>query len=926
MLKKVIAGAVWGAAVLLASCQGTETATIDRPTSMASSERVDFDKIQAKREKYTTRGPKPTNKPQEAFEYFYQQRLGPGMDLYPIDRLQRVAREVKVVEAERRLQGTGPIAGITTWEELGPGNIGGRTRAILVNPNDPDFMYAAGVSGGVFKTADGGMSWAPTGDFLANIAVNAMAFDPGDVTAGEETIYAGTGEGFFNGDAVRGLGIFKSEDGGETWTQLEGTTSPRVPAESFYYVNKLQATDDAVYAATRSGVWRSEDDGETWTAALGNGFFSFTDPDVSEDFTPPDAFTLGSSAGATDIQVDTSGPEDVLYAAFGSFVADGLFKSEDGGETWDQLGTFQDVARFDQGRMTISIAPTEPDTVYVAMSDAAGRLLGIYRSMDAGETWELRLDPSEPVDPDNPIGPLLFSNVPFANGCFGDLPLDQGWYDNIIKVDPTDADTVWVGGVDIFRSDDGGETFGVAGYWYLEEDQDEYIHADHHEIVFHPDYNGGSNQTMFVGNDGGIYRTENALAATGTNTCVLPGATSNLPEIDWVSLNNGYGVTQFYHGDSSQQNDVFIGGTQDNGTNRGMSRTTPNAWDIILGGDGGYVQIDPTNDQIVIAETQGFPSIRRSEDGGNTFTDAVDGIDEEEDSLFIVPIHMAPAMPSIVWTGGERPWRSMDQALSWEAAGTEDEFDGVGFVSAIATAPSDPDRVYIGFNSGQVATTTNGLSASPAWDIRTEGLPTFQDDVPPEDVEIGFISDIAVDPADPDVAYATSSTFGIEHVYRTTDGGATWSSIDGISDALGVIPDIPVHSIAINPLNSNFLYAGTEVGVYASENGGLTWQPANAGLANTVVEELDFQDDFSLIAFTHGRGAFAATLEDESQMPMPCSDADLAEPFEVLNALDIEEAVLLIETGSSLGDFDGSGENDIFDLFIYLELFAAGCP
>jgi hypothetical protein len=247
----------------------------------------------------------------------------------------------------------------------------------------------------------------------------------------------------------------------------------------------------------------------------------------------------------------------------------------------------------------------------------------------------------------------------------------------------------------------------------------------------------------------------------------------------------------------------------------------------------------------MFVEIQGFPEIRVSYDGGETFELAVNGI-TDTDGLFITPFTMDQTSPDVLWTGGGRPWRTIDGAGWWEAAGPN--FSGVTGISAIAIAPSDGNAVYLGYQDGYIARTTNGLDPSPSWTLFTDGL-----------YGGGWISSIAVDPEDPDVAYCTYSTYGIPHVLRKDHGGTHWTPIDG-NGSTG-IPDIPAHWIAVRPSNTRQLYVGTELGAFASDDGGMTWEPVNVGLAHTIVETLDFKDDNTLVAFTHGRGAFTTELE-----------------------------------------------------------------
>ncbi|MEZ6242169.1 MAG: GC-type dockerin domain-anchored protein [Phycisphaerales bacterium] len=847
------------------------------------------------------------DEPEEAMRFFLAQRLGPGMTQYPIEQVQAARRWTQQRERDLRAQRGALPGGLDHWEPLGPGNIGGRTRAILINPVNPDIMYAGGVAGGVFKSTNGGASWNPTSDDLINIAIASMVMDP----TNPDVIYAGTGEGFFNSDGVRGLGIFKTTDAGATWNQLPGTVEPAVPFGAFFRCNKLAISPNdhnRLYAATRTAVWTSPDGGATWEALLDNPTVTDLPPDVPE--------ADGSSAGFTDIAVrqDTPmGQPDVIFACSGSFTPSGLYRSEDAGASWDKLGTNADLIRGDQGRMTISIAPSNNDVVYICMannggSGATGQFVNVFRSTNGGDTWEPRVDFGQE------ISPFLLSNLIFGAGCFGNGQYAQGWYDNYIRVDPTNPDVVWVGGVDIFRSDDGAQTFGIASYWWLDSTFDAYVHADQHELVFHPDYDGVTNTTIFSGSDGGIYRSDNALAATTLEDCPFDDnfdlVFDDFPQIIWHTLNNGYGVTQFYHGAVASMSDTFIGGAQDNGTSRVTSTGAINSWTEVYGGDGGYCAIDAANNNNMYAETQFFPSMVRSTDGGANWFDANNGI-FDSDGLFINPFAIDKSMPNVLWSGGQRPWRTINSANSWVPAGPN--FSGPANQSAIAIAPSNSNVVYYGFEDGYVARSANALDPNPDWELfdSDNGLPA----------ESAYISSVAVDPADPDIAYATSSTFGANHIYKTTDGGQNWSPIDG-DIAIAGVPEVPAHWIAVRPCDSRQLFVGTEVGLFASGDAGMSWAPANLGMANTVIESLDFRDDDHIVAFTHGRGAFIASLDPCGESCGIDYDGDTTITMDDV----LEFITLFIQMNPSTDLAPPFGVWDYSDVLAFMVTFAAGCP
>jgi hypothetical protein len=786
------------------------------------------------------------DQPAEASEYYLLKRSPDGHSPIPVKRyLDAIAHGERMPQystasgtrlpsiREMRTTSIEPLS-LGTWAALGPGNIGGRTRAFLINPVDPSVMYAAGVAGGVWKSTNSGRSWTAFGDLLPNIAVSSLAFDPTNT----QIIYAGTGEGFFNSDSARGGGIFKTTDGGSSWVQLASTST-----SDFFFVNDVVISPNdhlRVYCATRTGVWRSLDGGQSWTRSLN----------------PFNAASTTVNGGCLDLAIRTEQPTDYLFASCGTMVQATIYRNTDAGDpgngTWSPVFTDPSL-----GRTSLAISPSEQNVIYaLGSSIASGNynlgLLGVFRSTSSGDegSWETRVT----NDDSTRLNTVLLSNPILASqancGGGGNSFLNQGWYDNIIAVDPTDSNRVWVGGIDLFRSDDGGANWGIASYWWTSKTDAHYAHADQHGITFHPQYNGTSNRVMFVTNDGGIFRTDNARADTakGLTAVCLPSNT----QVSWTSLNNDYGVTQFYHGLSYPNGRSYVGGAQDNGTLRGTDENGLN-WSEVFGGDGGYIALDPTSSDTIYAETTRL-SLRKSENGGQNFRSVSFGINESSNNfLFINPFLMDPSVPQRLWTGGRMVWRTDDAAESWSQANS-----GVlgGTVSAIAVADADSNRVLVGTGrrfgddvGGFIHRTDIGLTSSSSTD-----WPSVQP-------RTGFVSWLAFDPGDPNVAYATYSTFGGNHVWKSTDAGASWTGIDGAGDT--GIPDVPVHTIVVDPSNGQVLYVGTDIGVFVSLNGGSTWARENTGFANTVVESLSissFGSNLALFAFTHGRGAWRVTL------------------------------------------------------------------
>jgi hypothetical protein len=514
------------------------------------------------------------------------------------------------------------------------------------------------------------------------------------------------------------------------------------------------------------------------------------------------------------------------------------------------------LSEVDMGRTSLAIAPSNPDVIYAlasfyhlpAVSPQDHGLLAVYRSTQNGAagTWETRVHYTDAqkintVQLTNPVYAFL------ADCEYGpsNVNLTQGWYDNQIAVDPKDENTVWTAGIDLMRSDDGGQTWGVGSYWWFDATDPNYAHADNHAITFHPKYNGDSNRQMFVASDGGIHRTTDARAPVGTTLAAICGYP--VPnQVQWTSLNNGYQVTQFYHGAVYPDGAAFFGGTQDNGTLLGNVPGGQN-WVSISGGDGGYVAVDGVDTNVLYSEYTG-KSLQRSLNAGGAWTPIYGGVGEGAGNFqFIHPFAMDPVTSDRLWYGGAYAWRSNNRGTNWTRVS---EF----FASRIASwgiSASDPNHVYVGVQ--HLGTTTSGRIFTTAAATTLAGPVTWASAQPRQ----GYVSSIGVDPTDPLTAYATYSTynFGLQvgHVFKTVNGGANWVRIDMM------LPDMPVHSVVVHPTRAGTLYIGTDLGVFVTIDGGASWMRENTGFANVIVEHLQITAG-RLFAFTHGRSVFSVVL------------------------------------------------------------------
>ena len=805
--------------------------------------------------------PKRFDKPQEAIDFYVKQRAPLGSDsidnlkygaaMSHINQMTRYSiKSDKMMLSKNQMRQSASVVGkgiatdgptepgvVQEWSNLGPGNIGGRTRALVIDPNTPDTMYSAGVTGGVWKTIDAGENWLPLNDMMVNLAVTTLALSPTD----SNVIYAGTGEGFFNSDAIRGAGLFVSTDAGQTWTQRANTAGN----PDFHYLNKLavsHVTPNRLFAATRQGLFRSDDAGVNWTHLM-------------EVETP---------TGCLDVKVRTDADE--LLVSCGSFVASTVYRSADGGDTFAPV--IEDPL---MGRTTLAFAPSDQNIAYaLSATNSADQTvfnMGFYklhRSEDGGATWTVK----NSNENENVVNTLLLSNPIF--GLFPECGwgadrsfFNQGWYDNIVQVDPINPDVVWTGGVDLWRSDDAGANFSAASRWWTNPAEDpSYAHADQHALVFHPNYDGQTNTTLYVGNDGGVLRTQNANASTLDIAGMCGAPVENA--VAWTDLNNNYAITQFYHGAVMPDGTAYLGGTQDNGTLFGDDESGKQDWMMIAGGDGGWVAIDPRNPDIIFSEFTGL-SLQRFDPEQGAWVGATNGIEGGAAFPFITPYIMDVNNPDRLWIGSDRLWRTDDQGDNWvqASAPTLDE----SIVSEWAVAPGNSERVIAGTNSGMlmISTSASTTDATTQWHTIK---PTA-----------GYVSDVAISPSNNRVAYVTYSTFGVNHIWKTIDGGVTFNAIDNMGEANG-LPDIPVNSIVIDPSNRARLFVGTDLGIFVSVDAGRNWSADGSGFANTPVAHLEINNG-QLYAFTHGRSAYRVDLSTLSAaLPVKVStDEDNAFDF-----------------------------------------------
>ncbi|HLJ95696.1 MAG TPA: hypothetical protein VKU02_21145 [Gemmataceae bacterium] len=694
------------------------------------------------------------------------------------------------------------------WNPIGPTNIGGRIVGLAADPTDANTIYIAAAGGGVWKTnnaTNANPTWTPLTDTQSTLFMGSIAIAPGG-GPNQRIIYAGTGEANNSLDSFYGRGALISKDSGNTWT-LSGNRVFNRLAISKVIIDPTDPTGNTAYAAVKGsatngtfgnpGIWKTTD-GINWT----NTTAGIVDPTVGNAF--------------SDLVMDP-GNAKMLYAAVGTsrgLPANGVYQTSDGGATWAQLKAFP--GGMSAGRITLAVTDVgASSTLYASISDPANNnaVLAIEKSADGGTTWNAVMT-STSANYINYVG-------------------TQGWYDQTLTIDPKDptGNTAYAAGsLQVIKTSDGGMTWtDISG----NSADGVGPHPDHHGIGF--DVMG----RLLDGSDGGIERLDNATVGT----------------IQWTDLTGNLAITQFTGIALHPTNPNFaIGGSQDNGTE---IYTGTGTWNVVVGGDGGFVRIDPNNPMHVYTENFGI-TFQRSDDSGMTFNGKANGIQGNEPDdydpqapSFYLPYVIDPMNTNRLVLGTNFVNESTNNGDTWQAIGTPGMNGYNANASGVTAIATQGNVVYAATADGNVWVTTNdGTSWTQTNPIT--GVPFLAGRV---------FQDIEIDPTDAtgNTAYIVTASFSEDiggtatspgHVFKTTNAGTTWTDISGN------LPNLPTWSLAIDTPD-NTLFAGTDNGVYASTNGGLTWAVYGTGMPNVEVVGLQYNAGLKLLgAGTHGRGMF----------------------------------------------------------------------
>ena len=735
-------------------------------------------------------------------DWFYRQRAYPHEHV-PSGALQRALRQLDrklASEAMAPLRAGGPFATSPSWSSIGPQPINtpygasvvsGRVTALAIDPSNPSIVYLGGAQGGVWKTTNGGAIWSPLTDTQASLAIGSIALDP----TNSSTVYVGTGEENFSGDSYYGAGILKSTDGGTTWAHICGPFCGPVAQDGYYGGG-----------ARIGGLAIDPGNNQVLLAAVAlvfnHGIYRSTDG--GNTWTK----VLSGDPGTAVIFDPVNA--GVAYAALGDSFSGGtkgVYKSTNAGQTWTAInGTGTNVLPLtNAGRIVLAMTPSSTTILYASIANVNDdSLLGLFKTTDGGANWV-----------------QLASTPHYCNL--------QCSYDNTIAVQPTNANVIYAGGAfttTLARSLDGGNTWSV-----LQSAQNNgSVHGDMHALAFTPD--GG---TLYLGNDGGAYSTTQVTATKPT----------------FNQLNSTLALTQMYPGLSINPANIAnaIGGTQDNGT---VLYSGSLAWNDVTCGDGGYTAIDAIFPSTMYATCPQI-NIQKSNSGGTfgTWSAAQSGVNTADRVDFIPPLTMDPSQSNTLYFGTYRVYQTTNGASTWDAI-SPDLTNGSGFwavITSIAVAPTDSNTVYAGTGDSHVQVTTNaGGGMGATWNDRSTGLPPR------------VLTQVAVDPTISTTAYVTFSGFtgfgdSLGHVFKTTNGGASWTDIS--SD----LPNTPVNAILVDPDAPSDIYVGTDVGVFYTTTGGASWTSLVNGLPRLAVLGLTLHNaSRTLRASTHGRGVWDVNI------------------------------------------------------------------
>jgi photosystem II stability/assembly factor-like uncharacterized protein len=764
-------------------------------------------------------GVESQDEPQMAALQDFLQTVDPVEHRVPAERLHKAYNELKASQGNG-VQKTGdPLQ----WEIV-PSNMGGRTRVVMYDPNDDggNKVWAGAVTGGLWYNNDitSNQSWVPVDDLWPSLSISAITYDPND----HQVFYVGTGEAFtarviYRESSGIGAGIFKSTDGGQTWQQLPSTLN-------WKYVTDIEVRNEngtgVIYAGVASGIYhgtqqseptdglyRSTDGGQSWTQVMPL-LPGLPDPYAVADIeiTAGNRIIVGTMPN-----LNGDGGSTILYSDQGTFGSWTIYDN--------YVAIIQSNADMPiPNRVMLGSAPSDPDVVYALLdagyvnsSNGFVYTQGLYilRSDNGGQTWV-----SKPIPTG---GEYYWATI--------------GWHALTLAVDPNNADALFIGGLDVYKSTTGGNSWTQVSDWrYMYYGGgDLYVHADIHDI----DYKPGSSDELLATSDGGVFYTNDA--------------TNSAPPFQ--EKNNGYGTLQFYscaiYPTAGSQK--YVGGLQDNGTLYHTSSALT-IFDMIDGGDGAYSFIDQNQPQYMITSVyynqyslfnngQFIQSMADWQSG--TFVSPAD-YDYKSNILYANACDFGGSQANQILRIKGIPNNISGSFISLNT-GLDVYYSAIEFSEY---SPTNTSTLFVGSLSGRLFKVTNAQATPSVTNITGSNFP------------IGAISSIAIGKSE-DTLLVTFSNYGISSVWQSYDGGANWEPKEAN------LPDIPIRWAIYHPNSDAYAMLATELGIWTTSNlneAGTVWTQDIEGLANVRVDMLQMRlSDFTVIAATHGRGLATAVWD-----------------------------------------------------------------
>ncbi len=737
----------------------------------------------------------------------------------------------------------------SSWIHRGPYNVGGRTRALSLDVRNENIILAGGTSGGMFRTIDGGQNWTMTTD--KNQLHNVTCLTQDTRAGHEDTWYFGSGEnrgGWLGDVSFLGNGIYKSIDGGLSWDSLSITTSntPQSMDNDFDFVWNI-VTDpsndsmDVVYAATHGDIYKSTDGGLSWDKKLGgnnSSYYQYTSIEITSD--------------------------GVVYAAISSSCADkGIWRSPDG-ENWTKIIDANFPTIYD--RISIGINPSNENEVYFIAASTTG--FGQYTDVFfGGSTWTSLWKYNYLSGDGSANGGSwidLSSNIPANQPTTFDNFNSQSSYNLMIEVHPSDQNTIFIGGTNLWRSTDGftspNNTMICGGYLVGSYEGDgnwgvyPNHHPDQHNLLFLP----SNTNIMISATDGGVYKSIDCFKDT----------------VDWVSLNNGYYTTQLYTATTSKNanSEVLHGGFQDNGNFVTFSGNVTDHWSMPFNGDGAYSGIADNEEDFYLTIQRGVAYKMKLDTNAKRLSfNRLDPLSADSTKYqFINPFTMDENNDNVCYLAvGNKLWRNNNLSsipyndlhsrndIGWSTY-SDGAFNSAMDITAISTSVNPPNIVYYGTDSKYLHRIDNAHQGDPSHQYITN-IPTGSG---------VHCSDIAIHPNDPNKVMVVFSNYNTYSLFYTDDGGISWQKVAGNleenSSGSGNGPSCRTAQI-IDFGNSQLYIVGTSVGLFATDQldgvNTLWSNIAHNEIGNVIIEKIDYRhSDGRLTVATYGNGVFQTTI------------------------------------------------------------------